>query len=82
MAVEYTKKQAIFKDVVTVEDAEVLLEWLQKKSSARVDLSACTHMHPANLQVLMVAKPVISAWPLDAAFTEWLKSALAKSGLS
>jgi hypothetical protein len=81
MAIEYTKKLAIFKDVVSVEDAEVLLEWLQNKSSARVDLSACTHLHPANLQVLMVAKPVVSAWPEDVAFTAWLKSALV-SGVS
>jgi hypothetical protein len=76
MAIEYKKNQALFRDVVTVEDAEALLEWLQKKSTARVDLSACTHMHPANLQVLMAAKTTISAWPADAGFTAWLKSAL------
>jgi len=76
MAIEYTKKQAVFKDVVSVEEAESLLEWLQKRPGARVDLVACTHLHPANLQVLMAAKAVISAWPQDEAFTDWLKSAL------
>ena len=53
MAIVYKKNDAVFSDVVSVEDAEALLEWLQKKSAARVDLSACTHLHPANLQVLV-----------------------------
>lgn len=74
MTIEYTKNQAIFKDVVSVEDAEELLGWLQKKSSPRVDFAACTHMHPANLQVLMVAKPTVSAWPEDTIFKGWLNS--------
>ena len=76
MAIEYRKNLAVFKDVVSVEEAEALLEWLQKKSAARVDFSACTHLHPANLQVLMAAKPVISAWPADDGLATWLKSAL------
>jgi hypothetical protein len=76
MAIEYKKNQAIFRDVVSVEEAEGLLEWLQKKPSAKVDLSACVHLHPANLQVLMAARPTIVAWPRDAALAEWIKSAL------
>jgi hypothetical protein len=76
MAIEYKKNQAIFRDVVSVEEAEGLLELLQKKPSTKVDLSACVHLHPANLQVLMAARPTISAWPRDAAFAEWIQSAL------
>lgn len=76
MAIEYKKNHAVFSDVVSVDEAEALLEWLQKKSAARVDLSACTHLHPANLQVLMTAKPAISAWPKDAGLATWLESAL------
>lgn len=76
MAIEYRKKLALLKDVVTVEDAEALLEWLQKKSAARVDLAACTHLHPANLQVLMAARPGVNAWPHDAGLAAWLRSAL------
>ena len=76
MAIEYQQKLATFSGVVSVEEAEALLEWLQKNSAARVDLSACTHLHPANLQVLMVAKPAISAWPTDSALATWLRSAL------
>jgi hypothetical protein len=77
MAIEYRKNLVRFIDVVTVDDAEALLEWLQKKPAARVDLAACTHLHPANLQVLMVAAPVVAAWPKDATFADWIKSALA-----
>ncbi|MFA7240046.1 MAG: hypothetical protein WC091_08030 [Sulfuricellaceae bacterium] len=78
MAIEYKNNRALFSDVVSVEETEALLEWLQRKSAARVDLSACTHLHPANLQVLMAAKPVISAWPKDAGLAAWLESALGR----
>ncbi len=76
MPIEYKKNLAVFRDVVSVDEAEALLEWLQKKSTARVDLSNCIHMHPANLQVLMAANTVISAWPADTVFATWLRSAL------
>ena len=76
MSLEFKKNQVAFKDSISVEDAETLLEWLQKKANAKVDLSACTHLHAANLQVLMAARPNISAWPEDSGFTRWLKSAL------
>jgi hypothetical protein len=82
MPIEYKKGCAVFSDVVSVEDAEGLLEWLQNESAARVDLSACTHLHPANLQVLMAAKPVISAWPRDAGLAAWLVTALRADDLT
>lgn len=80
MAIEYKKNLALFSDVVSVDEAEALLEWLQNESAARVDFTACTHLHPANLQVLMVAKPVISAWPQDAGLAAWLAPALQAAG--
>lgn len=76
MPIEYRKGLAVFTDVVSVEEAETLLEWLQKKPGAKVNLSACVHLHPANLQVLMAAAPTIMSWPKDAVLAEWLKSAL------
>jgi anti-anti-sigma regulatory factor len=78
MAIEYRKNLAVFRGVVSVEEAEGLLEWLQKKRSAKVDLSACTHFHAANLQVLMAARAKISAWPDDVRFAAWLRTALAE----
>ncbi|NEV64514.1 hypothetical protein [Thiorhodococcus minor] len=76
MGIEFKKNLVVFHDVASVEDAEVLLEWLQGKTGAKADLSACTHLHCANLQVLMAAKPSIQAWPADAPLRAWLESAL------
>ncbi|MBK9444178.1 MAG: hypothetical protein IPN53_23955 [Comamonadaceae bacterium] len=76
MGLEFRKKTALLSDAVGVEDAEKLLEWLQGKPNAKVDLSACTHLHPANIQVLMAAGVSVCAWPRDAALSDWLKPAL------
>lgn len=75
MPIEY-KNQALFSNIVSVEEAEGLLQWLQNKPAAKVDLGACTHLHPANLQVLMVANSRIAVWPNDANLRTWLETAL------
>ena len=66
----------VFHDVVSVEEAEGLLEWLQKKPSAKVDLASCSHLHTANLQVLMTARPDISSWPEIPELRAWLETSL------
>lgn len=76
MAIEFRKNQAIFRDVVSVDEAEGLLEWLQNKPSARIDLTGCTHLHPANLQVMMATKCRIASWPADENLYAWLEPAL------
>jgi hypothetical protein len=76
MAMEFRERLVVLSDTVGVEDAEKLLEWLQDKPTAKVDLAACKHIHPANLQVLMAAGVAVSVWPQDAGLTEWLKPAL------
>lgn len=76
MPIEYRKKDVLLREVVSVDDAEALLEYLQKKPAARVDLSACTHVHPANLQVLLAAKARVAHWPTDADLRAWLQSVL------
>jgi len=76
MPIEYKKLKANFCGVVGVEEAESLLEWLQEKPTAKVDLSACTHVHPANLQVLLAAKTRISAWPAGDNLADLLKTVL------
>ncbi len=63
-------------ELVTVEDAEPLLEWLLRDPQGELDLSACTHLHAANLQVLMAAKAKIAAWPSDEPLANWLRAAL------
>lgn len=76
MAITYQKKVAVFDDVVGVEDADGLLEWLRKSPRNRLDLTTCTHLHAANLQVMLATKASIAAWPKDANLRAWLQSAL------
>ena len=63
-------------DMLGVEDAEVLLDWLLNHPDGPVDLGACDHLHAANLQVLMATRPRISAWPAHPGLANWLRHAL------
>ncbi|HIJ94370.1 MAG TPA: hypothetical protein HPP94_01240 [Desulfuromonadales bacterium] len=76
MPIDYKKNQVLFREIVGVEEAEGLLEFLHKRPAAKIDFGGCTHLHPANLQVLMAAKIRIAVWPKDANMCFWLKSAL------
>ena len=76
MAITYKKNMAVLEGAVSVEDAEDLQAWLQKTPKARLDFSACTHLHAANLQVLMAARLPVASWPLDNDLKAWLQSAL------
>ena len=76
MPIEFKRNRAVFHDVVAVEEAEGLLEWLQSKPGAKVDLARCRHLHTANLQVLMASRPAVSAWPENPALRGWLEPAL------
>jgi hypothetical protein len=60
MGIRYMKKQASLEEIVTVEDAEGLLEWLKKQPKPAVNLSKCQHMHAAVLQVLLTCRPAIN----------------------
>ena len=76
MPIEFKRNRAVFQDEVGVEEAEGLLEWLQKKPAAKADLVTLSHLHTANLQVLMTAKAGISIWPENAELRAWLEPAL------
>jgi hypothetical protein len=76
MAMTYKRNTAHFADTVGVEEAEAFLAWLHEHPKPKLDLAACTHIHAAQLQVLMAAGVPITKWPRDTAFTAWLKSAL------
>ena len=76
MAMTYQRNVARFADTVGVEEAEAFLAWLHEHPKAKLDLSDCTHIHAAQLQVLMASRLPIAKWPHDAALTAWLKSAL------
>jgi hypothetical protein len=76
MTIEFQTNLVRMSAVVGVEDAETLLEWLQDKPNAKVDFSACEHLHPANIQVLLAGRVAVQAWPDDARLAGWLKSIL------
>jgi len=76
MAIAFKKNKAVFEEIVGVEEAEILLEWLHNHPQGKVDLSPCTHLHLAALQVLMAARPSIMALPSDPHLAGWLDSAL------
>lgn len=76
MPFEAKKNLLVASELVGVEDAELLLDWLIAHPRGRLDLGACTHLHAANLQVLMAAKPKIAAWPRHQTLADWLQAAL------
>jgi hypothetical protein len=79
MSIEYQKTRAVFHEEVGVDEAEDLLQWLQRTPDARIDLSACAHLHPANVQVLMASGAAVVAWPGTPGWRIWLESALRPS---
>ena len=76
MTILYQENLAVFQDIIGVDEADSLLEWLMKGAKKQVDFSDCRHLHAAGLQTLMAAKPTIVAWPKDATLSVWLKAAL------
>ena len=76
MAMTYKRNVARFSDTVGVDEAETFLSWLHDHPRPKLDLTACTHIHAALLQVLMASRLPIAKWPNQAALTTWLKSAL------
>ncbi|MGB9891857.1 hypothetical protein [Thermodesulfovibrio yellowstonii] len=54
MPIEFGENRAVFRDVVTIEDAEPLFEWLLNIEEATVDMSECEHIHTAVLQLILL----------------------------
>jgi hypothetical protein len=77
MTITYTDDIASFAETVSVEDAEALLEWAGAQTGRGVDLSDCSHVHAATLQVLMASALTVRAWPNDENLKAWLVSAIA-----
>lgn len=80
MPIRFEKSVARFNAVAEAEEAEPLLEWLQKHPKGRVHAEECTHMHGAVLQVLMAARPQIAGWPKIDDLRMWLEAALVGEG--
>ena len=80
MPIEFRKKQVLLKGIVGVEEAENLLAGLQKRAGLGADFSACEHLHPANIQVLLAAQVPIDAWPADPLLQQFLLSIFVTRG--
>jgi hypothetical protein len=77
MGITYEPGRAVFTDVVSVEEAEPLLEWRLACPDGVLDLGACRHLHAAVLQVLMAAPVCVAAPPAEPGLAAWLAAALA-----
>jgi len=77
MPLTITKTLARFDDVCTVEEALPLLEFLKNRKSAKIDLSRCTYLHSALLQLLLMGSVKVVAMPTDALLARWVERLLA-----
>ena len=75
-----TEQQARFEEVCTVEDALPLLEFLKNSDTPEVDLSACTYLHSALLQLLLTARPRMTVSPADPFLARWVAPLLRGEG--
>jgi hypothetical protein len=72
MALNLGKHTAVLADVVSVEEAEPLAQWLRETPSPAVDLAGCTHLHTAALQALLAADATMTAAPTDDFLAKWV----------
>jgi hypothetical protein len=72
MPLVFTETLACFDGVCSVEEALPLLEFLRGNETPRVDLSACTYLHTALLQLLLTALPQMELPPADPDLARWV----------
>jgi hypothetical protein len=71
MPLVLTGSSVRFEDVCTVEDAMEFIGYLRTSEMQDVDLSGCTYLHTALLQLLLRAKPHILAAAEDPFLARW-----------
>ena len=82
MSVAFTETVATLTDVVGVDDAEPLAQWLRTTLRPRVKLAGCTHLHTSALQALLAAQPTIASALTDPFLARWVGPLLASVLLS
>lgn len=80
MPIQFMENVACFTEVCTVEEAELLLQWLQDQPGGKVKLKECTHIHTAIVQVMLAAKVIVMLPPTDPDLARWLMPALLQDG--
>jgi hypothetical protein len=74
MPLVFTERQVSFEDVCTVEGVATV-RVSQDRRGFEIDLSACTYLHTALLQLLLTARPRVTL-PADAGLARWIASLL------
>lgn len=59
-----------------VEDAEPLLQILQREPAAELDWTRCTYLHTAVLQVILAARPALVGHCADPWIEHWVRRKL------
>lgn len=78
MAIDYLESEATFKEVVSIQEVDALMEWLLANPEGTINLKECQHMHLAALQALTYAKCQITEWPDDESLKRWIERLLTK----
>ena len=76
MAIDYQETEATFKEVVSIQEVDALMEWLLANPDATINLKDCEHLHLAALQALAFARRPIIHWPDDQTLTSWIEPLL------
>ncbi len=79
MPLVFTDNLVKFDEVCAVEDAMPLVEHLRGHPLTEIDLSTCSYMHTALLQLLLLTKPAIVAAPADPFLVRWVVPLLTQS---
>lgn len=76
MPVNFQDDCAVVDGIAVVDEAEALLDWLQRHPQGEVAMAACTHLHAACLQALMAGRARVRNFPADAALAVTLRRVL------
>ena len=75
MPIAYEHTTARFEDQCSIEEAETLFAWVRERSGEgvpfRLDLSCCTHLHTALLQIVLLTRAE-RVLPVDGALSDCL----------
>lgn len=76
MPIRFEERKVVFDGDCTLEEAMALAEWLETGPTATADLSACTGMHTALLQLLLAGGVRLDAPPADPFLARWVAPVL------
>ncbi|MFL9826717.1 hypothetical protein [Rhodoplanes sp. SY1] len=81
MPLRFEGPNVVFEGACMVEEALGLAEHWRAEPPGTADLSACTYLHTALLQVIAVAAPTAVVAPADPLLARWIMPVLTPSAL-